>query len=165
MLWVLVVGEFLVSGLSEWSANFIDLKLEDICMSKEIRWVTHQIRSSSFFSLRYTGLPLSCSIDLSAIHRTASIAALLEGLPQSWVSLSIEILKQESLLQMRDLNMLCVLHIYLHLVVISSICVINSFWLDIRHRLNEWIKFVIVLQITTMNSNIHNFTQFPPIRR
>lgn len=56
----------------------------------EIRWVTHRIRSSSFLNLRYTGLPLSRSIDSSAVRRTASIAALLKDLPWSWVSLGIE---------------------------------------------------------------------------
>ena len=58
-------------------------------MPNEIRLDTHRIRSSSFLNLRYTGLPLSRSIDSSAVRRTASIAALLEDLPWSWVSSDI----------------------------------------------------------------------------
>ena len=51
---------------------------------------THRISSSSFFILRYTALPLSFNISLSAIHKTIRTISWQRELRGSRISLGIK---------------------------------------------------------------------------
>jgi hypothetical protein len=114
-----VVVKLSTPRLSDRRADCTDLTKEYMRTPNEISRVTHRIRSSSVFNLRYTRLPLSCSMHSSAVRRIASISSLLGCMPPSWVSRDIEMNECQSVLQTRDLKSSSVLHIFSHMRFLS----------------------------------------------